>query len=510
MAGSARPGQPRLRFRRTDHKNDADPLMPKQPFAAVILAAGRGKRMQSVYPKVLHPLAGRPMIAYAVDLVRRLRPSRTVVVVGRNMDAVAAAIAPCTIAIQNLPRGTGDAVLSARSALRGFNGDVLVAFGDTPLLTITTMRRILAARRERIGRKLPAIVVLGMQPDHPGAYGRLVTAADGALEAIVEYRDATPAQRRIGLCNSGVMAVDGRHLFKLLGQVGTDNALGEIHLTDIVGIARAQGLSCAVVEGTADELLGVNSRAELAAAEAILQRRLRDKAMAGGVTMLDPESVTLSFDTRLGRDVVIEPNVFFGPGVRVGDDVTIKAFSHLEHATIAGGATVGPYARLRPGAEIGADAHIGNFVEVKESQIEPGAKVNHLTYIGDARVGRGANIGAGTITCNYDGFRKSHTDIGAGAFVGSNSSLVAPVKIGDGAVVGAGSVITRDVAENALDLTRAPQRNVAGWAQRNRKSKAQAEPGNDRLQAAKSKAAKRKKPALRRRGSAAAAMAKES
>ena len=477
--------------------NQAYFLMPQQSFAAVILAAGKGTRMKSALPKVMHPLAGRPMLSYVVDAVTKLRPQRTVVVIGREMDDVANVVAPCATAIQDPPRGTGDAVLAARAALKGFTGDVLVVFGDTPFLTRTTMRKMIAARRKKRAGKAPAVVVLGMRPDDPGAYGRLVTGADGSLEAIVEYRDATSAQRRIGLCNSGVMAIDGRHLFKLLDRVGTDNAQGECYLTDIVGIARAMELGCAVVEGSTDELLGINSRAHLAEAEAIIQDRLRAAAMAGGVTMLDPASVTLSFDTRLGRDVVIEPNVFFGPRVRVGDNVTIKGFSHIEAATIANGATIGPYARLRPGSDIGAGAHIGNFVEVKKSAIEPGAKVNHLTYIGDARVGRGANVGAGTITCNYDGFTKSHTDIGAGAFIGSNSSLVAPVKVGDGAVIGAGSVITRDVPNDALGVTRARQKDVAGWAERNRTAKKRAKAATGRIEASKNKPSKPKKSASR-------------
>ena len=468
--------------------------------------------MKSAHSKVMHPLAGRPMISYVVETVGKLRPQRTVVVVGSAMDDVAAAVSPCTTAIQDPPRGTGDAVLAARRALKGFKGDVLVVFGDTPFVTARTMRRMLAARHKPGRGKSPAVVVLGMRPADPGAYGRLVTASDGSLEAIVEYRDASQAERRIGLVNSGVLAIDGRQLFKLLDRVGTDNAQGECYLTDIVAIARSKGLACAVVEGADEELLGINSRAELAAAEAIIQDRLRQRAMAGGVTMLDPASVSLSFDSKFGQDVVIEPNVFFGPRARVGSNVTIKGFSHIEDATIDDGATVGPYARLRPGAAIGAGAHIGNFVEVKKSDIEPGAKVNHLTYIGDARVGRAANVGAGTITCNYDGFTKSLTDIGAGAFIGSNSSLVAPVKIGDGAVVGAGSVITRDVPKDALGLTRAPQQDVEGWAERNRVSKKRAKgnkkTGNGRLDASAGKPSKNrqttaKKPAKRGRRPAA-------
>jgi len=492
FAGVAEPGR---RFIRSNGYNQAYFLMPKQTFAAVILAAGKGTRMKSALPKVMHPLAGQPMLSYVVAAVTKLKPERTIVVIGREMDDVAAVVLPNATAIQDPPRGTGDAVLAARASLKGFMGDVLVVFGDTPFLTSATMRKMIAARRKQARGKAPAVVVLGMRPDDPGAYGRLVTAGDGSLEAIVEYRDASPAQRRIGLVNSGVMAIDGRYLFKLLDRVGTDNAQGECYLTDIIGIARAEGLGCAVVEGANEELLGINSRAQLAEAEGIVQGRLRAAAMAGGVTMLDPASVSLSFDTRLGRDVVIEPNVFFGPRVRVADNVTIKGFSHIEETTIDSGATIGPYARLRPGAAIGAGAHIGNFVEVKKSEIEPGAKVNHLTYIGDARVGRAANIGAGTITCNYDGFTKSHTDIGAGAFIGSNSSLVAPVKVGEGAVVGAGSVITHDVPADALGVTRAPQRDVAGWAARNRKAKQRAKAGNGSIKATKSKASTSKKRA---------------
>jgi bifunctional UDP-N-acetylglucosamine pyrophosphorylase/glucosamine-1-phosphate N-acetyltransferase len=443
--------------------------MIETPTAAVILAAGKGTRMKSDLAKVLHPLAGRPMVRHLIATLEAVRASRTIVVVGPGMEAVAEAVAPLPTALQAEQRGTGDAVKAARKALSGFAGDVLVLYGDTPLLTVETLERMLAARR---AAPHPAVVVLGFEPDDPAEYGRLIGGPDGALEAIVEYREADAAQRRIGLCNSGVMAIDGAVLFDLLDAVTDDNAKGEYYLTDLVAIARSRGLPCAYVMAPVDELVGVNSRADLAVAERILQGRLRAAAMAGGVTMLDPETVWLSHDTAFGRDVVVQPNVFFGPGVTIGDGVTIKAFSHIEGARVAEDAILGPYARLRPGAEIGRAAHIGNFVEIKAAVVEAGAKANHLSYIGDARIGAGANIGAGTITCNYDGFTKSLTDIGAGAFIGSNSALVAPVKIGDGAIVGAGSTITRDVPADALSVARGDQKDFEGWASKFRARKA--------------------------------------
>ena len=443
--------------------------MTQRKTAAIVLAAGLGRRMNSALPKVLHPLAGRPMIAWLMDSLAEIAAERVVVVVGPGMEAVAEAVAQVTVTaetvVQSEPLGTGHAVLAARDALAGFDGDVLVLFGGDPLIPPETMRAMLEVRR---AAPAPAVVVLGMRPIDPDMYGRLVLGGDGSLERIVEFRDANAEERAIPLCNAGVMAVDGAHLFDLLDRAGNDNAKGEYYLTDIVGAARAAGLACAVVEGDAADLAGIDSRAELAAVEARVQDRLRAAAMAGGVTMIDPATVFLSFDTAFGRDVVIEPNVFFGPGVTVGDDVRIRAFSHLEGAVLADGVTVGPHARLRIGADIGAGARIGNFVEVKNAAIEAGAKVMHLSYIGDARVGEGANVGAGTITCNYDGFSKSRTDIGAGAFIGSNAALVAPVKIGDGAVVGAGSVITRDVPADAVATTRAPQETREGGAPRRR------------------------------------------
>ena len=434
---------------------------PSQPFAAVVLAAGDGKRMKSALPKVLHPIAGRPMIAHLMAGLRALAPARIVVVIAPGMDAIEPAVHPAVCVEQDPPLGTGHAVLAARAALADFTGDVMVLFGDCPLMTIATMRAMLAARGAPDD---PAVVVLGFRPDDPAAYGRLVVDGNGHLTRIVEYRDASAEERALRLCNGGAMAIDGRVLFELLDAVGNGNDQGEYYLTDIVGIARDWGRICAVVEGAAAEVLGINSRQELAAAEAVVQRRLRRAAMADGATLIDPETVWFSHDTRLGRDVVVEPHVVFGPGVEVGDGVRIKAFSHLEGARLAPGAEVGPYARLRPGTEIGAGAKIGNFVEVKQASIDAGAKVNHLSYIGDAHVGAEANVGAGTITCNYDGFFKYRTEIGAGAFIGSNTALVAPVTVGAGAIIGAGSVINKDVAADALALARAPQKEIGVWA----------------------------------------------
>ncbi|MSO88833.1 MAG: bifunctional UDP-N-acetylglucosamine diphosphorylase/glucosamine-1-phosphate N-acetyltransferase GlmU [Rhodospirillaceae bacterium] len=445
--------------------------MTKPKIAIVVLAAGLGMRMKSDVPKVLHPLAGRPIVAHVMATATALKPDRTVVVVGPEMGRVAAAVAPVRTVIQEERLGTGHAVMAARQTLQRFRGDVLILFGDTPLLTPATLRRLLKARRSK---RRTAVAVLGMRPADPGEYGRLILAADGSVERIAEFRDASPAEKKLGLCNSGVMAVDAAILPALLDGLSNDNAKGEYYLTDIVGLARDSGLSCAQIEADADELLGVNSRSDLAQAEAILQTRLRQQAMAGGATLIDPASVYFSLDTKIGSDVTIEPNVVFGPGVTVGDRVVIRAFCHIDGASIREGAAVGPFARLRPGTEIGENAHIGNFVEIKKADIEPGAKVNHLSYIGDARIGAKANIGAGTITCNYDGFDKHRTDVGEGAFIGSNTALVAPVRVGDGAVVGAGSVITRDVPDDALAVERSEQRFHPGWGARFRASKRRA------------------------------------
>ncbi|MAG98071.1 MAG: bifunctional UDP-N-acetylglucosamine diphosphorylase/glucosamine-1-phosphate N-acetyltransferase GlmU [Alphaproteobacteria bacterium] len=434
-------------------------------LAVVVLAAGKGTRMESDLPKVLHPLAGRPLIAHVMASLAALEPQRIVVVVGPDMEDVTEAVAPARTVVQDPQLGTGHAVLQAREALSDFSGDVLVFYGDSPLFRPQTLATLVAARGDA------ACAVLGFLPEGENQYGRLVTTTDGGLEAIVEWRDADAATRALPLCNSGVVAADGALLFELLDGVGNDNAKQEYYLTDMVAVAHARGLGCTFVEGDPEEVLGVNSRAELALAEAAVQSRLRAAAMAAGATLLDPDSVFFSFDTKLGRDVVVEPQVFFGPGTEIGDGVTVKAFSHIEGARVAAGATIGPFARLRPETEIGPGARVGNFVEVKKSSIEAGAKVNHLTYIGDARVGERANVGAGTITCNYDGFDKAFTDIGAGAFIGSNTALVAPVKIGDGAIVGAGSAITKDVEADALAVTRAPQTGREGWAGRFRASK---------------------------------------
>ncbi|NQV20993.1 MAG: bifunctional UDP-N-acetylglucosamine diphosphorylase/glucosamine-1-phosphate N-acetyltransferase GlmU [Rhodospirillales bacterium] len=454
--------------------------MTEKNIAAVVLAAGKGTRMKSGLPKVLHPLAGRPMITHLLDIVSRLGATHAVVVVGAGADRVSAAVADMpglnvTCVVQEPQLGTGHAVLAAREALAGFEGDVLVLYGDTPLVRIDTLEALVDARSVESPAPsivVPTVVVLGSCPEDAAEYGRLVLDDEGALAAIREYKDASPEEREIDFCNSGMMAVDGAHLFALLDQVGNDNRNGEYYLTDIVEVARAQGLRCEAVEGDPDEMLGVNSRAQLAEAELIVQDRLREAALDSGVTMTDPATVYLAADTRFGQDVTIEPGVFFGPGVTIGDNVTIRAYSHLEGATVGDGASVGPFARLRPEAEVGAGARIGNFVEIKKSTLEPGAKVNHLTYIGDARVGANANVGAGTITCNYDGFLKYRTDIGAGAFIGSNTALVAPVTVGDGAIVGAGSVITGDVEADALAVTRAPQKGLTGWAARFRARKA--------------------------------------
>ena len=441
--------------------------MATSQLAIIVLAAGMGTRMKSSLPKVMHPLAGRPMVSHLMDTISGLNPDRVVVVVGPGMEQVADAVAPAKTVVQTERLGTGHAVMQARDLLADFTGDVLVLYGDTPLITRETLERMLAERR---GAKDPAVVVLGFKPLDPGHYGRLVVGAEG-LKAIVEWKDANDDQREIPLCNSGVMAIDGKRLWDLAERIGNDNSKGEYYLTDLVGLARGDGATCSFVLGDEQELLGVNARTELATAEAIAQARLRQRAMENGATLIDPASVWFAWDTVIGRDVVVWPHVVFGPGVTVGNGVTIKGFCHFEQCSIGDGADVGPYARLRPGAEVGDKCHVGNFVEIKKAVLEEGAKVNHLTYVGDARVGAGANVGAGTITCNYDGFDKSFTDIGPGAFIGSNSSLVAPVKIGAGAIVGAGSVVTRDVSDGALAVTRANQMELSGWADRFREKK---------------------------------------
>ncbi|MGV3479647.1 MAG: bifunctional UDP-N-acetylglucosamine diphosphorylase/glucosamine-1-phosphate N-acetyltransferase GlmU [Sphingobium sp.] len=438
---------------------------PAENLAAVILAAGQGTRMKSDIHKVLHPIAGRPMLHHLLASVNTLAPKRTVVVVGAGREQIEASLAGtgADFAVQSEQLGTGHAVRQAGEVLSGFDGDVLILYGDVPLVGEATMRGMIA-RLNADDR--PVAVVLAFRPDNAAAYGRIVIEGDGTIAKMVEYKDATPEERAIDLCNSGLMAVRARDLFDLLGRIGNDNAAGEYYLPDIVMLALAEGRRSAVVEADPWEVAGVNSRAELAGVEGEWQRRRRASAMAEGTTLIAPETVWFAHDTVLGRDIVIEPNVFFGPGVTVANGAVIRGFSHIEGATIGVGAEVGPYARLRPGAVLGEKSKIGNFVEMKKAVLGPGAKANHLTYLGDAEVGAGANIGAGTITCNYDGYFKYRTEIGEGAFIGSNSALVAPVRIGAGAIVGAGSVITRDVEADALAVARGQQEAKPGRAKR--------------------------------------------
>jgi len=443
--------------------------MTDTPIAVVILAAGKGTRMKSALPKVMHAVAGRPMIVHLLDTVLELAPQKVIVVVGPGMDVVTETVAPHLTCVQETRDGTGGAVKAASGELEGFTGTVLVLYGDTPLVRAETLRAAAKACARDGGGA--AVSVLGFRPAHFHQYGRLITNADGALEAIVEAKDASPEELAVNLCNSGVMAFDGRHLPGLLDRLDTNNAKGEYYLTDTVALARGDGLLAKVIEGDEDEFLGVNSRADLALAEAVVQGELRARAMDGGATLVDPGTVWFHHETTLGQDVVVGPNVVFGPGVTVADNVEIRAFCHLEGATVESGAIIGPYARLRPGSLVGRAAHVGNFVEIKNASLGPGAKANHLTYIGDADVGAKSNIGAGTITCNYDGFGKYRTVIGEGSFIGSNSALVAPVTIGDGAIIAAGSTISRDVEADAMSIGRAPQDDKPGWAAKFRKLK---------------------------------------
>jgi len=418
--------------------------------------------MKSSLHKVLHPVAGRPMLLHLLATVESLGVERKVVVVGAGREQVEAAVAGhgVDIVVQAQQLGTGHAVSQAREALGHFAGDVLILYGDVPLVRAETMRAMI--ERLNMGDE-PRSVVLGFRPDDAAAYGRIIADNQGLIGKMVEFKDASLEERAVTLCNSGLMAVRAAELFALLDSIGNNNAAGEYYLPDIVMLPGAQS---AVIETDAEEVAGVNSRIELAAVEASWQARRREEAMREGVTLIAPETVFFSYDTNLGRDVVIEPQVVFGPGVAIEDNVTIHSFSHIEGAVVRKGAEIGPYARLRPGADIGVKAKVGNFVEIKKATLGEGAKANHLSYIGDASVGPGANIGAGTITCNYDGFFKYRTEIGAGAFIGSNSALVAPVKVGDGAIVGAGSILTQDVSADALALVRAPQQEKAGWAKR--------------------------------------------
>ena len=440
--------------------------------AAVILAAGQGTRMKSPLAKVLHKVAGRSLIDRAIDAAEGLGCQRIVVVVGARAPEVAARVVerlgPGAAAIQDPPLGTAHAVLSAKAALVGFDGDVIVTNGDHPLQGPLDITPLFELRQNGAD-----LAVLGFEAADPAAYGRLILGADNRLLRIVEAKDATAEERATKVCNTNVMVAPARLLFELLAEVRDDNANGEYYLPDIIGLANQRGLVVRAAFASRTSVMGVNSQAELAAAEAVFQSRRRSELMAQGVSMTAPDTVHLAFDTQIAPGAAVEPYVVFGPGVRVESRAVIRAFSHLEGAIVRDGAIVGPYARLRPGADIGAGAHIGNFVEVKKVKVGEGAKANHLAYLGDGSVGAGANIGAGTIFCNYDGFDKHDTHIGAGAFVGSNSSLVAPVTIGAGAYTGSGSVITTDVAPDALALARAQQVEKApAWAARFRAMRA--------------------------------------
>lgn len=438
------------------------PAPARRSCLTIALAAGEGTRMKSSLPKVLHAVAGRPMLAHVLAACGQAGADALAVVVGPGREDVARAaraVAPgIDVFVQTDRLGTAHATLAAREAIaRGYD-DLLIVFGDTPLLTAQTLGRMREALASGAG-----VAAMGFLAADPTGYGRLLVDGDDLL-AIREQKDASPAERAVRTCNAGIMAIDGRKALTLLAAIGNSNAQGEFYLTDIVEKAREHAMRCVAVMASEEEAMGVNDRVQLAAAEAVMQRRLRVAAMRSGATMIAPDTVTLSWDTQIGRDVLIEPGVFFGPGCVIEDGAVIHAYSHLEGAKVAGGANVGPFARLRPGADLRKDSKVGNFVEVKAALIDEGAKVSHLTYIGDATIGAGANIGAGTITCNYDGFSKFRTTIGAGAFVGSNSSLVAPVAIGAGAYVGSGSVVTKDVTPDALAVARGRQIEKAGWA----------------------------------------------
>ncbi len=436
--------------------------MSKRTCLAIVLAAGEGTRMRSALPKVLHPIAGRSMLAHVLTAVRGAGTQAVAVVVGPDSDAVAdearRMLPKAQVFVQAERRGTADAVLAARTAIAKGADDILVIFGDTPLISADTLKRLRGAIDHHA-----SVAVLGFRPADPRGYGRLVMNGH-RLVAIREEKDASDIECKIDLCNGGLMALRGEVALEILGRIGNKNTKGEFYLTDAVSIADGMALEAVALETTEDEVRGINTKAQLAEAEDVMQWRLRDAAMEAGVTMMAPETVFLCADTKFGRDVTVEPNVVFGPGCVVEDAAVIHAFSHLEGAHVGKGASVGPFARLRPGAKLAAKSRVGNFVEVKEAEIGEGAKANHLAYIGDGRVGAGANIGAGTIFCNYDGEAKHRTDVGKGAFIGSNAALVAPVKVGDNAYVGSGSVITDNVPSGALALGRGRQVNKPNWA----------------------------------------------
>jgi bifunctional UDP-N-acetylglucosamine pyrophosphorylase/glucosamine-1-phosphate N-acetyltransferase len=436
-------------------------LDPQMNIALIILAAGKGTRMQSELPKVLHKVAGAPMLIHAMRAGRALEPKRTIIVAGHGFEAVSAAASAedpeVEIVRQEAQLGTGHAVDQARAALDDFDGTVIVLYGDCPLIQPRTLEELTATL------STAAVSVLGFEAENPARYGRLITDGD-RLKRIVEFKDATPAERAIRLCNSGIMAASAQLLFDLLSEIDANNASGELYLTDVIGKAVGRGLSCTAIRCAERETLGVNSRVELMQAEKEFQTLRRAEALEDGISMPAPETVHFSYDTVIGRDAIIEQNVVFGPGVTVESGAQIRAFSHLEGAHVARGCVVGPYARLRPGAELAEDVKIGNFVEIKASTLDEGAKVNHLSYIGDAHIGARANIGAGTITCNYDGVMKHHTSIGEAAFIGSNTMLVAPITVGQDAMTASGSVITRDVPAGDLAIARSKQDNKAGFS----------------------------------------------
>lgn len=446
--------------------------MTNRSCLSIILAAGEGTRMKSDLPKVLHPIAGLPLVAHVINATRAAGAGDVALVIGHGADVVRKAVdgflPGIEVYVQEKRLGTAHAVLAARAAVERGYDDVIVVFGDTPLLDPDD----LAAARAKLAEG-NAVVVMGFRTDHPAGYGRLIEQ-DGKLLAIREAKDCSAEELKITFLNGGLMAIDGRNALSLLDRVGNANAKGEFYLTDVVEIANTDGLGVTTTEVSFDSVLGINNRAELAEAERIWQNRKRRQMMLAGVSLVAPETVFFSHDTEIGQDTIVEPNVFFGPGVKVSPGVKIHAFSHLEGATVAAGADVGPYARLRPGADLREKAKVGNFVEVKKAVVDKGAKINHLSYVGDARVGPGANIGAGTITCNYDGYSKFFTDIGENAFVGSNSSLVAPIKIGDGAYVASGSVVTQDVEADALAFGRARQTTLPGKAKQLRQRRADA------------------------------------
>ncbi len=439
--------------------------MPENKVCAVILAAGQGTRMKSSLPKVLHKVGGRAMICHLLATVDSLDAEKAVVVVGPHMETVSDAVKPHKTVVQHKQQGTGDAVKAAREEIKDFKGSVLVLYGDTPLVKKETLEEMIRLRENG-----SAVVVLGFEPTDPGRYGRLIVNGS-VLEKIVEFKDASQEEKAVRLCNSGVMCIEAQRLSGWLDRLTNDNAAGEYYLTDLVALARQDGCQTGFVIGSQEEMAGANSRADLAMIEKIFQSRMREKFLDQGVTMTDPETVYFSYDTVLGKDITIEPSVIFETGCVVEDNVEIKGFCHFEGTHIRSGAKVGPFARLRPGADIGRDCHIGDFVEIKNSTIENGAKVNHLSYIGDARVGEKTNIGAGTITCNYDGYFKSRTEIGAGAFIGSDTVIVAPCTIGDGAMTAAGSVITKNVEANAMAVSRTKQTALSGWAEKFREQK---------------------------------------